>query len=330
MAEFISIIVPAYNEQGNIRLFVETLSATLQDETEYEILFIDDGSSDETLTVLKEEAEKDSRVKAVSFSRNFGKESAVTCGLQHAGGDAVIIMDADLQHPPDVIPYMLQKWREGMDMVVPLNLKRVEASPLYKLGAESFYRLISAIGQVNLPVGGSDFRLISRPVVDVICALPERNRFMKAIYMFPGFDVHTFPYEVQQRHSGVSKWNYWKLWNFALDGLFGFSSMPLKIWMYVGFFLSVCSVGHAFYIGVDALINGVHVVKGVTTVAVFLFFLMGLLMMSIGVLGEYVARIYDEVKQRPLYVVKEKIGQVHTPGSGSEAGNGNCRVWDER
>ncbi len=309
MKTIASIVVPAFNEEENISAFVASLVLVLQEvDVDYEILFVDDGSQDGTLDVIKKEMKKNGKLRVLQFARNFGKEAAITCGLENAAGDVVIIMDSDLQHPPSVIPYMLDKWKEGFDMVVPLNLERSSEGLFYKKGSAFFYKLIGALSQVDLPVGGSDFRLIARPVVDVINSLSERNRFMKAIYAFPGFNVHTFPYKVQARHRGQSKWNYWKLWNFALDGLFGFSSMPLKIWMYVGFAISLLSILNGLYIGLDALINGIKVVKGVTTLAVFLFFLMGLMMISLGILGEYVARIYDEVKRRPIYVVQEKKG----------------------
>ncbi|MFP4039368.1 MAG: glycosyltransferase family 2 protein [Desulfosudaceae bacterium] len=311
----LTVLVPCYNEAANIRPFLDELVPVLESlEQSWEILFVNDGSTDQTLDLIQAAHEDDHRVKGLSFSRNFGKEAALTGGLDFASSRGVLIMDADSQHPPEVIPEMIRLWREeGYDMVVPLNQKRVGEGTGKKWLTRFYYRLLRVVTMVDIPPGGSDFRLMDQKVVAAIRQLPERTRFMKGIYAWPGFRTATFPYTVRERRFSAPKWKFGRLWNFALDGLFGFSTVPLRLWTYVGFLIALLSFLRGLMIGVDALLHGIHVTRGVTTVAVFLFFLIGLLMVSNGIQGEYLARVYEEVKARPLYVVADRIGLDDSP-----------------
>ncbi|MEW6077414.1 MAG: glycosyltransferase family 2 protein [Thermodesulfobacteriota bacterium] len=306
----ITVLVPCYNEMNNIPPFLEEIVPVLDTlPVTWEMLFINDGSTDATAAVIAAAHGNDHRIKCLSFSRNFGKEAALTCGLGFAKGRAVLIIDADLQHPPAVIPEMIRLWREeGYDMVVPLNTARTGEGIVKKHLTRLYYRILRIVTQVDILPGGSDFRLIDGKVVAVINQLPERTRFMKGIYAWAGFRVTSFPYLVRTRRLNQSKWKFVRLWNFALDGLFGFSTFPLRLWTYVGFLIAFLSFLRGLMIGVDALLHGIHVARGVTTVAVFLFFLIGLLMVSNGIQGEYLARVYEEVKGRPLYVIASAIG----------------------
>ena len=304
----LAIIVPAYNEESNIEPFISEIVPILEGiNVDWGILFIDDGSGDNTLQKIKEINQKDGRIKAVALSRNFGKESAITCGIEQTDSDVVIIMDADLQHPPSIIYEMIRLWRDGYNMVVPLNQERTGQKSLYKKLATLFYGIMAKANRFEMPIGGSDFRLIDRKCINAIKELKERNRFMKALYAYPGFRVATTTYQVRERKFGSSKWNLFKLWNFALDGILGFSSAPLKIWTYIGLIVAFCSFFYGGYLICNVLINGKEL-PGWTTLATLMLFFNGMLMISIGILGEYVARIFDEVKDRPLYFVKERIG----------------------
>lgn len=300
----LSLVIPVYNEAEALPRFIELVEEALKaQENNYEIIFVNDGSSDDSLDILLGYTDRNS-VVVIDLARNFGKEAAVTCGLSYARGDAVIIMDADLQHPVSLIPELLEKWREGYEMVVPRNVARENESAVYRWLAHTFYRVIHAIGTIDIPPGASDFRLLDRKVVSVICHLPERNRFMKGIYAWPGFSVFYLPYNTEDRYAGTSKWRPWQLWNLALDGIFSFSAAPLRIWTYLGCIIALVAFLWAFKIGVSALIYGIQVVPGVTTVAILVLFTLGLLMVQGGIQGEYIARIFEEVKGRPLYVVR--------------------------
>jgi hypothetical protein len=214
-------------------------------------------------------------------------------------------MDADLQHPPDVIGKMLSLWRDGHDMVVPVNQKRTDQPLMNRSAARLFYRIMRMMSRVEIVPDGSDFRLMDRKIVDVIRQLREVRRFMKAIYAWPGYSVCTFPYDVRPRRGGRSTWKIWGLWNFALEGIFNFSSLPLRIWTYLGFVIALVAGIWGLSIGIRALIYGPNVVQGITTVAIFVFFTLALVMIQGGIQGEYLARIFDEVKRRPLYVVRK-------------------------
>jgi glycosyltransferase involved in cell wall biosynthesis len=300
----ISLIVAAYNEQENIFPFVEEILPILDTlQMDWEMLIVDDGSHDDTPNQICLAADRDPRITGYFLSRNFGKEAALSCGIDMAQGDVVIIIDADLQHPPQLIPQMIEKWQNGYEMVIPLNQNRNGECRIKKICSRLFYRILKRLSRIEIPSGGSDFRLMDKSVIQAIRRLHERTRFMKAIYAWPGFKTCTFPYEVRPRRHGNGKWPGWKLWNFALDGIFTFSSIPIRIWTYLGFVLSFLSFMYGLWIGIEALLYGIQAVEGVTTVAFFLFFFAGLLMISNGIQGEYLARIFEEVKQRPLYII---------------------------
>ncbi len=308
--KLLTILVPTYNEEKNITPFLEEIIPILEalNSLKWSILFVNDGSQDNTLNILSLANQNDSRIQIINLSRNFGKEAALTCGLDHIESDAVVIMDADLQHPPEILPQLVQIWLEKeYDMVIPLNQKRAGQGIIYKKLASYFYKCIDTMSNIHIPPGGSDFRLLDRKVIDAIKLLPERNRFMKALYAYPGFKVREIPYSVRDRKFGTTKWNYKKLWVFALDGIFGFSSAPLKIWTYVGFIVSLLSFTYSIYITIDVIING-KTLPGWPTVVCLILFFNGLLMVNNGIMGEYIARIFEEVKQRPIYIVEKKIG----------------------
>ncbi|WP_419788224.1 glycosyltransferase family 2 protein [Pseudodesulfovibrio sp.] len=304
----ISLIVPCFNEEEALPHFFRKIFSVLEaTKLSYELIMMDDGSSDNTPNIIALESGRNPSVKGLVFSRNFGKEAAISAGLEAAKGNAVIIMDSDLQHPPELIPLLIEKWQEGYDMVIPCNHNRAGQSWLLKLFSRLFYSVIKRLAQIDIPPSGSDFRLMDRKVVDAINSLPERNRFMKGIYAWSGFETLTIPYETRPREYGQAKWNFWKRWNFALDGIFAYSSVPLRIWTYIGFVIALASIMWAFWVGIDALLFGVKVTMGITTTTIMVLFLNGLLMISIGIIGEYVCRIFEEVKQRPIYIIKRKI-----------------------
>ncbi len=248
------------------------------------------------------------RIQIINLSRNFGQIQAITCGIEHATGDAIIIMDADLQHPPDLLLKMTELWLDdGYDTVIPLNKVRTGQNLIYKRIAKFFYKAIDKMSNIHIPNGGSDFRLLNRKVINAIKSLPEKNRFIKALYIYPGFKSIEIDYSVRERNQGKSSWNIKKLWSLALDGIFGFSSLPLKIWTYIGFIISLSSFTYGAYIAIDTII-GNKTTPGWTTIVCLILFFNGLLMINNGIMGEYIARIFEEVKARPLYFIQDKIG----------------------
>ncbi|WP_339885513.1 glycosyltransferase family 2 protein [Vreelandella maris] len=302
----LSIIVPVLNEQDSLTSFIEQVKPLLETTTQrFEILFIDDGSTDDTLAQLKALNQQDARIRYVSFSRNFGKEAALTAGLAHAKGDAVIPMDVDLQDPPELIPEFVRLWQEeGYDMVYGVRASRPEDSAVKRATANGFYRLFNRITHSPIPGNAGDYRLMSRRVVDVILQLPERNRFMKGLYAWAGFKAKGVTYQRPSRHAGESKFSFWKLWNFALDGLVGFSSIPLRVWSYVG--AGVALIAFVYMLGlITSVLLGGRDVPGYASLMSVVLFFGGMQLLSIGILGEYIARLFIEVKGRPLYVVQE-------------------------
>ena len=307
----LSIVVPVYNEADNIGPLLARLKPVLERcAKSYEIIFVDDGSKDATLTRLRDAHEEDSRVIAVSFSRNFGKEIAISAGLDHAGGTGVVIMDADLQHPPEVIETFVAKWREGYFNVYGVRADRAGESFLRRKAAENFYSLFDAFGETALPAGAGDFRLLDRRAVDALRLMGERARFSKGLYAWIGFRSIGVPFDVAERAHGVSKFSYRKLTRFALDGLMSFSTLPLKVWIYVGTIVSVFALAMAVFFILQTIRFGVDV-PGYASLIVSILFLSGIQLMSLGILGEYVGRIFAEVKRRPLYIVGERIGLAH-------------------
>ena len=306
MNPMISIIVPMHNEQEGINEFFSRITPILALEGSYEIICINDGSSDNTLDLLKEKAKADKHIKILSFSRNFGKEPALTAGLDNCSGDCVIPIDADLQDPPELIPELVAKWKEGFKVVLATRRTRNE-SWLKRKSAGAFYSLIGRLSNIHIPKNTGDFRLMDRKVVEAIKLLPERTRFMKGLFAWAGFSTTTIYYDRPQRFAGTTSWNYIKLWGFALDGLFAFSTKPLKIWTYIGGIIASFAFIFGIYILLHTMLYGTNL-PGYSSIMVVMLFLGGIQLMSLGIIGEYVGRIYRETKHRPLYIVEEKEG----------------------
>lgn len=304
----LSIIVPMYNEEDAMEGFFKRVQRVLQTVTpSYEIVCVNDGSRDLTLAHLRQAAERDERIKVVNLSRNFGKEIALSAGLDHASGDAVIPIDADLQDPPEVIPLMVAKWRAGAKLVLAKRRDRSSDSWLKRITANGAYWLFSKLTHPRIPQNVGDFRLMDRDVVDAVKRLPERSRFMKGLFAWIGYEAETVEYDREARSAGETKWNYWKLWNFALDGITSFSSLPLRVWSYLGFGVSFFAMAYLGFTVAKTVIFGLDVPGYASLMSVILFF-NGVLLVGIGVIGEYLARIFTEVKARPLYIVSETIG----------------------
>jgi len=303
-----SIVVPMYNESQNIDHFFGRMVPILDRlGMPYEIVCVNDGSRDITLQRLVEYHQRNPCIKVINLSRNFGKEIALTAGINHSKGAAVIPIDADLQDPPELIETLVAKWREGYDVVYATRRSRMGESWVKRSTANMFYRTLESITEIPIPRNTGDFRLLDRRVVDALTQLPERNRFMKGLFAWVGFRQTSILYDRQPRHRGTTKWNYWRLWNFAIDGITSFSSIPLKIWSYIGLILSAFSFAYASFLIIRTLIRGADV-PGYASLMVAVLFLGGIQLITLGVIGEYVARIYSEVKGRPLYFIRDKYG----------------------
>jgi polyisoprenyl-phosphate glycosyltransferase len=304
----LSVVVPVLNESENIRPLLQRLLPVIEHAARgFEVIFVDDGSTDDTLDVLRELHSRDRRITAISFSRNFGKEIAIAAGLDHAAGRAAIVMDADLQHPPETVAEFVAKWREGYKNVFAQRRDRYADSRLRRALTQRFYHLFDVFGETNLPPGAGDFRLLDRQAIEALARMRERARFSKGLYAWIGFKSIGVPYDVAERAAGTSKFSYRKLTRFALDGLMSFSTIPLRVWTYIGFAISFLSLSLTVYFLLRTLIYGVDV-PGFASLMVSVTFLSGIQLLSLGVLGEYVGRIFAEVKRRPLYLVAERIG----------------------
>ncbi|MFL6731805.1 MAG: glycosyltransferase family 2 protein [Sphingomicrobium sp.] len=306
----ISVVVPVKDEENGIRPFVERVSEVLQQvagKESWEILFVDDGSTDETIAAIAAAHFRDSRVRAISLSRNFGKEAAITAGLEHACGQAVVPMDVDMQDPPEILVEMVAKWRQGYEMVFGVRRNRSSDSVSKRMTAGLFYRAHNLISNDKIPENAGDFRLLDRKVVDAIRTLPERNRFMKGLFAWAGFRQTAVEYDRVERNVGASKYDYWKLWTLALDGITSASTAPLRVWSYLGAGIAFLAMCYAVFITSRTLLFGVDM-PGYASIMVSVLFLGGVQLISLGILGEYVGRILTETKQRPLYVVRDKIG----------------------
>jgi polyisoprenyl-phosphate glycosyltransferase len=311
-AVVLTVIVPVKDEEEAIAPFVARVAPILSGlfpdaALGWEILFVDDGSEDATLPAIMAANRADPRVRAISFSRNFGKEAALSAGLDHARGAAVIPIDVDLQDPPEVIGAMLAKWREGFEVVYGVRTNRESDSLPKRLTADLYYRAHNYLSDDKIPEHAGDFRLLDRTVVEVIRAMPERNRFMKGLFAWGGFRQAAVEYHRERRHVGETKFKYWKLWTLALDGITSASTMPLRIWSYVGVVIAVFSFLYAVAVVIRTVLLGSDV-PGYPSLMAAILFLGGLQLISLGVLGEYVGRILVETKRRPLYVVRRKIG----------------------
>ena len=304
----ISVVIPFYNEGSNVRALFARLIPVLQKTGEtWEIVCVNDGSRDNTLDLLIDASDQHPGVKVIDLSRNFGKDSALSAGLAYASGRAVIPMDADLQHPPEVILELIAKWREGYEMVYTVRRSRDYQSAGSRFASRAFYWLFKRFSEVTLPEGAGDFRLLDRKVVDALNRMPERNRFMKGIFAWVGFKQIGVPFDVEDRASGTGKWGFVNLLKFAISGLAGFSNLPLRIWGIVGASISLLAFAYIAVRLVRAAIVGIDV-PGYESIIVTILFLGGIQLISLGVLGEYLGRVFDEVKGRPLYVVRDEFG----------------------
>ena len=304
----ISVVVPLYNESENIESLFTRLTPVLELlQTSFEVICINDGSQDDTLKKLIQLRQQNSAIKIVNLSRNFGKEIALTAGIDYASGAAVIPIDADLQDPPELIAKLIAKWREGYDVVYATRRSRQGETWLKKISAIAFYQTIGKMSRVPIPANTGDFRLLDRRVVEAIKKLPERTRFMKGLFAWVGYKQTSILFDREPRYSGKSTWSYWQLWNFALDGIISFSFLPLKVWSYVGVTISIVSLLYALMLVVRTIIYGVDV-PGYASLMVAILFLGGIQLITLGVLGEYLGRVYEEVKSRPLYFVREEYG----------------------
>jgi glycosyltransferase involved in cell wall biosynthesis len=304
-----------YNEAEICDVFFERVIPVLSQVTKnFEIVCVNDGSRDETREILLQARAKEPRIKIINLTRNFGKELALTAGIDYASGDAVIPIDADLQDPPELIPKLIERWLAGYDMVIAVRSDRSSDSFLKRITAGSFYRIAERIADTPITKNAGDFRLLDRSVVRALQALPERTRFMKGLFSWVGFSRATVEFSRQKRELGKSKWKYWKLWNFALEGIFSFTTLPLRIWMYLGFSVALVSGMYIAFIILRTLFMGVDV-PGYASLIVTMLFFSGLNMIGLGILGEYIGRIFLEVKQRPLYLVGSVVGIEPIPGS---------------
>lgn len=310
MAQLISLVVPFYNEVETIDQFVSTILAIVESipNVKWEIVCVDDGSVDLTLAKLISYSSRDSRFKLVELSRNFGKEAALTAGMDFAAGAAVIPIDADLQDPPELIGEMIEAWRSGAEVVLARRIDRSTDSLLKRKTAAWFYQLHNRLSKISLPENVGDFRLMDRIVVDALKRLPERQRFMKGIFAWIGFKTVTIDYVRAERSAGKTKFSGLALWNLAMEGFTSFSTVPLRIWTYIGALSSVLCFLYAAYIIVNTLFFGISV-RGYASIFVAIMFFGSVQMISIGLLGEYIGRIYMETKQRPNYIVR-KLHQI--------------------
>lgn len=314
----LSIVVPAYNEADSLPLLVERLRPILEAEVAtWEVIVVDDGSLDRSRLVLRELHDRDRRIKAICLSRNFGKERAIMAGLQHAKGNAVVLMDADLQHPPETIPRFLEKWREGYSVVFGTRRTRDTDSTPRRLLAPIFYRLFRTMTGANLPEGAGDFRLLDRKALDAFNRLGERSRFNKGLYAWIGFRSTAVEFAVQPRVAGRKAWSIKSLTKHAIDGIASFTTLPLKFASAIGVLVSLFAMLYAIAFFVKTLVFGVDI-PGFPTLAIALTFLSGVQLISLGLLGEYLGRVYEEVKARPLYLVDDSFG-LDEPDAGSSA-----------
>jgi polyisoprenyl-phosphate glycosyltransferase len=309
VAPVLSVVVPLFNEAEGLPLLHRRLVDTLRtmELATWELVFVDDGSRDDTFAVLSRLAGSDPNIRGIRFARNFGKEAAMAAGLASARGQAIILMDGDGQHPPELMPEMLARWQGGAQMVTAVRRSRDTDPWLRRQLSRAFYRLFEAVSEIALEEGGGDFRLFDRVVVDAILALPERTRFMKGITSWVGFRQVTIDFEPEERMAGATSWSFIRLFRYAMDGLSAFSTMPLRIWSMLGALLATISVGYGFFLVVRTLILG-RDVPGYASLMVAILFLSGVQLISLGVVGEYVGRIYTEVKARPLYLVADRVG----------------------
>jgi len=301
--KLISIVVAMHNEQASLDMLFRALSEVLQRLSfRCEIVCVNDGSTDGTLAGLFESQNRDRRIRIVDLTRNFGKEAAMTAGLDHANGDAVILIDADLQDPPSLIETFVKHWLDGYEVVYGVRASRPDDSLAKRTSAIGFYKFFNTLTETRIPQNAGDFRLMDRRVVDALLALPEKNRFMKGLYAWVGFKQIGVTFVRQPRAAGLSSWSYWKLFNFAIDAITSFSTVPLRIASAVGAAVSIAGLSYATYLIVRTILDGIDV-PGYASVMVAILFLGGIQLLALGVIGEYIGRLYLEAKDRPLYLV---------------------------
>lgn len=305
----ISLVVPFYNEGAGVSAFFErlgTVFVNVADRYDLEVICINDGSRDNTLDELSRVLCDGFLIRIIDLSRNFGKEAAITAGLDYASGDAVVPIDADLQHPPEVVLELLEKWESGFEVVLARRIDRDTDRKIQKLTAQAFYEISRHISHVEIPADVGDFRLMDRKVVEAVKCLREHCRFMKGIFAWVGFRTTVVDYKVAQRAHGKTSFNTWRLWNFALEGITSFSTVPLRIWTYLGGAVSLIAFIYGIYLTVKTLLLGVDT-PGYASLMVVVLFSTGVQLIGVGVLGEYLGRVFTEVKARPLYIVREVI-----------------------
>lgn len=314
----LSLVVPVFNEEESIGIFLDAIRGELAGLGHHiEILFVNDGSRDRTVEKIQEQipATDFADVRCVSLSRNFGKEAALTAGLEAARGDVVVPMDVDLQDPPALIKEFIAKWREGYDVVYGVRTARDEGSGK-RATAALFYKFFNSLSPLKIPDNVGDYRLMDRRVVEALKKLPERNRFMKGLFAWVGFRSVGVPYARTQRAAGQTKWNYWKLWNFALDGITSFSTMPLRMWTYVGVMLAFLAFIYMAFIITKVLVSGIDV-PGYASLVTVVLFLGGVQLVTLGVIGEYIGRLFVEAKCRPVYLI-DRVYDRQNPGGATE------------
>jgi len=323
--EVCSVVIPVFNEEENLEPLHRRLSQVLAGLFEdYEIIFVDDGSKDNSLKIMRKLREVDPGVKMISFSRNFGHQIAVTAGTDYASGSALIVMDADLQDPPEVIPKLVEKWREGCDIVYAIRESRKD--PILKRAiAFVFYRVFRRMSNIDVPVDAGDFRLMSRRVVDILKAMPERNRYLRGLASWVGFDQARVMYARDERYRGERKYTLWQSTRLAFDGITSFSHFPLRLAVYLGLVVSLVGFLYGAIIIILGLVFG-RVVPGWTTLMAAVIFLGGVQLVVVGIIGEYIGRIYVEVQQRPLYLIKQKIGFSKKTEERDKSERRNCKT----
>lgn len=308
----VALIVPVYNEEDTIATFVSTVESKLEPILEHlEIVFVDDGSKDKSAQIIEELMEHNERIALIKLSRNFGKEAAMTAAIDMCDADALIPIDVDLQDPPELVLEFVKIWREqGVDTVYGKRVDRSSDSETKRISSGGFYYVFNKLsGRVKIPENVGDFRLIDSKIIQTVRNLNESNRFMKGLYAWPGFTSCEVDYVRPERSAGTTKWNYWKLWNFALDGIVSFSSLPLRVWSYIGAGVGFLGLIYMVYILVSTMIKGVSV-PGYASLMCVVLFLGSIQLISIGVLGEYLGRVSEEVKKRPVYVVSTIKGKL--------------------
>ncbi len=304
----LSVVVPMFNEEAVLPTFFARLEKTLADlGVTYEIICVNDGSRDGTHRLLAEAHARDPRIRVLNFSRNFGKEIALTAGLDHAKGAAVVPIDADLQDPPELIATFLERWREGYEVVLGVRQNRNSDTWAKRVSAKAFYKVMNKMARIPIPANAGDFRLMDRRVVDTLRNVRERQRFMKGLFAWVGFRQCEVGYVRPERSAGSSKFNYWGLWSFALDGITGYSTAPLHVAAYLGSFTALTAVLYGAFLVLRRLLFGTDV-PGYTSTMVAVLFLGGVQLTVLGILGEYLGRVYEETKHRPLYIIDSALG----------------------